>query len=210
MTFTPDQTAALTAPLNSANVLKNPKGFDYIEGWRAIDEANRIFGFAGWDREIVTLEQVGPSYEVNGNHRVAYRATVRVRVYAVDRIIVRDGTGYGSGIVKDLNDAHEGAVKEAETDAMKRAFMTFGNPFGLALYDKSRANVADVAPEPSPELRGLIAAMHDHQTPDALRKWLDASGKPLRAKLPDAEREHFNAAYTAFKAGLGAVATLNS
>ena len=33
--------------------------------------------------------------------------------------------------------------KEAETDARKRALMTFGNPFGLALYDKTQANVAD-------------------------------------------------------------------
>jgi len=35
----------------------------------------------------------------------------------------------------------ESAAKEAETDAMKRALMTFGNPFGLALYDKSKAHV---------------------------------------------------------------------
>ena len=37
-------------------------------------------------------------------------------------------------------DAHESAIKEAETDAMKRALRSFGNTFGLALYDK---NVAD-------------------------------------------------------------------
>ena len=29
----------------------------------------------------------------------------------------------------DLGQAHESAIKEAETDAMKRALMTFGNPF---------------------------------------------------------------------------------
>jgi DNA repair and recombination protein RAD52 len=43
----------------------------------------------------------------------------------------------------DLGQAHESAIKEAETDAMKRALMTFGNPFGLALYDKEQANVCD-------------------------------------------------------------------
>jgi hypothetical protein len=42
----------------------------------------------------------------------------------------------------DLGLAHESALKEAETDAMKRALMTFGNPFGLALYDKEQRNVA--------------------------------------------------------------------
>ncbi|MFM7549233.1 MAG: Rad52/Rad22 family DNA repair protein, partial [Cyanobacteriota bacterium] len=40
---------------------------------------------------------------------------------------------------------HESALKEAETDAMKRALMTFGNPFGLALYDKRQREVSSAA-----------------------------------------------------------------
>jgi hypothetical protein len=28
----------------------------YIEGWHAIAEANRVFGFEGWDRETVVAE----------------------------------------------------------------------------------------------------------------------------------------------------------
>jgi hypothetical protein len=41
-----------------------------------------------------------------------------------------------------LGDAHESALKEAETDATKRALTTFGNLFGLALYDKDQLGVA--------------------------------------------------------------------
>jgi DNA recombination protein Rad52 len=148
--FTQEQINALSAKLDAANVKKNPKGFDYIEGWHAISEANRIFGFDGWNREIVSLAQVAEPYEVNGKKRVAYRATVRITVFAEGKTIIRDGTGYGSGIGQDLNDAHESAVKEAETDAMKRALMTFGNPFGLALYDKTKADV-ERAPPPQPK-----------------------------------------------------------
>jgi recombination DNA repair RAD52 pathway protein len=37
--------------------------------------------------------------------------------------------------------AHELALKGAETDATKRALATFGNPFGLALYDRDRVGV---------------------------------------------------------------------
>jgi hypothetical protein len=44
-----------------------------------------------------------------------------------------------------LGQAHESALKEAETDAMKRALMTFGNPFGLALYDKAQRQVSSAA-----------------------------------------------------------------
>ena len=37
--------------------------------------------------------------------------------------------------------AHELALKGAETDATKRALATFGNPFGLALYDREQIGV---------------------------------------------------------------------
>src|SRR4051812_31969840 len=70
-------------------------------------------------------------------------AKVSIRVQTAGIGVNRDGCGYGSGIDKDIGQAHESAIKEAETDAMKRALMTFGNPFGLALYDKDQANVVD-------------------------------------------------------------------
>lgn len=141
MTFTPEQTAALSAPLDRSRVAQRTQGgsqVSYIEGWHAIAEANRIFGFDAWNRETVDIHQLGEPREVNGKMRVDYMARVRIRVGDV----VRDGCGFGQGIDKDVGQAHESALKEAETDAMKRAMMTFGNPFGLALYDKTQSNVA--------------------------------------------------------------------
>lgn len=114
----------------------------YIEGWHAITEMNAIFGFGAWDRETVELRQLGEPREVDGKIRVEYLARVRITVWGgADGRTVRDGCGFGQGIDKDVGQAHESALKEAETDAMKRAMMTFGNRFGLALYDKSRENV---------------------------------------------------------------------
>lgn len=179
MAFTREQINELEAPLNRANVKKNPKGFDYVEGWHAIAEANRIFGFDGWTREMLRLEQVGPAYEVNGNNRVAYRAVVRITVTAGDRTIIRDGTGYGSGIGKDLNDAHESAVKEAETDAMKRALMTFGNPFGLALYDKTQENVVTAPKAPSLAVTAAQTAITSCNTRAELTTWKAANDAML-------------------------------
>jgi hypothetical protein len=70
---------------------------------------------------------------------------VRVTVHLPSgSIVARDGSGAGHGIDVDLGQAHESALKEAETDAMKRALMTFGNPFGLALYDKEQRAVGEV------------------------------------------------------------------
>ena len=158
--FTPDQIAALSAPLNKAVVAtRSQAGRDlsYIEGWHAIAEANRIFGFGEWDRETVELRQLGEPRMVGDKARVGYSCRVRITVRAGDRTIVREGCGFGSGIDKDVDQAHESALKEAETDAMKRALMNFGNPFGLALYDKTQANVEAAPSAADFAIRALIA-----------------------------------------------------
>jgi len=146
MTFTTHMNAELAKPLDRRHVKPPAPGKygDYVEGWHVIAEANRIFGFDGWSRE--TVDMIETNRELKGDkHHVGYRCKVRVTAHGV----VREGSAFGSGVSKNLGDAIESAVKEAETDAMKRALMTFGNPFGLALYDKSHANVADAPP---PEL----------------------------------------------------------
>ena len=111
------------------------------------------------------LRQLGEPYEVNGKWRVNYSAKVCIRVLVpgdFGTLVSRDGCGFGQGIDKDVGQAHESALKEAETDAMKRALMTFGNPFGLALYDKSRANVqAPPPPTISEEQRSKLALQMD-------------------------------------------------
>lgn len=156
MTFTESIKNELAKPLNKAHVKPPAPGKygEYIEGWRVIDEANRIFGFDGWTRETVELAQVSDAVK-NGKPEIGYRAKVRIVAHGV----TREGTGFGSGVAHSLADAHESAAKEAETDAMKRALMTFGNPFGLALYDKTKANVDNGEPKPDPIDRPAL--IHD-------------------------------------------------
>ena len=73
---------------------------------------------------------------------ITYIARVRITITAGNRTLIREGSGAGYGIDMDQGLAHESALKEAETDATKRALMTFGNPFGLALYDKQQRQVS--------------------------------------------------------------------
>ncbi len=112
----------------------------YIEGWHAVAEANRIFGFDGWDREMIAAECVWQDGR-GATKLCAYTARVRIRVRAGGTIIQRDGSGVGQGSGSTIGEAHESALKEAETDATKRALTTFGNLFGLALYDREQAGV---------------------------------------------------------------------
>lgn len=145
MSFTDEQKKLLAAKLHP-DAIKPAKAFgpkgDYIEGWHAIAEANRIFGFDGWSYDLVNCTCVCQGERAIGKekkpgHSVTYVARVRVRCADVER----EDVGAGHGYDVDLGLAHESAVKEAVTDALKRALRTFGNPFGLALYDKERGNV---------------------------------------------------------------------
>jgi hypothetical protein len=123
----------------------------YLEGWQVIAEANRIFGFDGWQRQTMAVRCVAQAERLIGREQkpgwgVTYTARVRVTVTAGGLPpLIREGSGAGHGIDVDLGQAHESALKEAETDAMKRALMTFGNPFGLALYDKAQRQVSSAA-----------------------------------------------------------------
>lgn len=175
MAFTEIAIKALDAPLDASNVKKREQAgrkFSYIEGWHAIAEANRIFGFDGWTRETVEIRSVsererkiGPSQKDGWS--VSYIAKVRITAHDV----IREGVGSGHGIDADLGLAHESAIKEAETDAMKRALMTFGNPFGLALYDKQQTNVAS---EPSSDelyVKAAFAKIAAFSTCDDINSW---------------------------------------
>ena len=135
MTFTKEQTEQLNQPIDPKVVAFRKQGniqLAYLESWYVINEANRIFGFDGWSSETIQLDCVQ-----SDEFCVTYIAKVRVTVGDVIREGV--GAGHGKGKSVNLGDKHESAVKEAESDARKRAFMQFGSQLGLSLYDRSKA-----------------------------------------------------------------------
>ena len=135
MTFTKEQTEQLNQPIDPKVVAFRKQGnmqLAYLESWYVINEANRIFGFDGWQSETIQLDCVQ-----SDEFCVTYIAKVRVTIGDVIREGV--GAGHGKGKSVNLGDKHESAVKEAESDARKRAFMQFGSQFGLSLYDRTKA-----------------------------------------------------------------------
>src|SRR5215510_2830707 len=104
----------------------------YIEGWHAVSEANRVFGFDGWDRETVASQCIWAK-PFGTKYGAAYLTRVRITVRAGDQRVIREGSGTGEATAASPGLAHEIAAKGAETDATKRALSTFGNPFGLSL-----------------------------------------------------------------------------
>ncbi len=143
MGFTDTQTRQLRAKLDGKRVKTrraNGCTLHYVEGWHVLDEANRIFGFDAWDRQTLRTRCIWTGMREK-QYATAYTAKVRIRVRAGDVIIVREGSGTGEGRGPTPGEAHEIGLKSAETDATKRALATFGNRFGLALYDREQAGV---------------------------------------------------------------------
>ena len=132
----------------------NGRELTYLEGWYAISEANRIFGFDGWSRETIESRCV-LTRENRGTFLVVYTAKVRITVRAAGTTIVREGHGSGEGRGTSPGEVHDIALKAAETDATKRALATFGKPFGLELYRGGKTAVPQ-KPLPSPSMAPAV------------------------------------------------------
>lgn len=145
--------AKLAVPVPNEDVssrTQSGKDMHYIEGYKVIDIANDIFGPLGWSQEIVKFEVIS-SREItrtnqDGTSKVGweYGVSCLMRITINDyvngnivRVSVKEDVGVGTGV--DYNSpvsAYESAAKEAATDAMKRAFRSFGVALGNCLYDK--------------------------------------------------------------------------
>ena len=182
--MTPEQTKMLEAPLDPLHVKKpsgsfGPKG-DYLEGWHVLNELNRVFGFGGWSYTIDLTRDALEKDDTKNQWQAAYTCVCTLKVGDV----TRQDVGFGSGFAKQVGDAIEGATKEAATDALKRAARTFGNVFGLALYDKSRANVQTPPPPTiTDEQRTELMALFD-STGFPSARFLDVSKIKNLSQLP--------------------------
>ena len=142
MGFSSKQVQALRRSLDGRQIRTreaNGRELSYIEGWFTISEANRIFGFDGWSRETIESRCV-LARENRGTFLAVYVAKVRITVQADGAAVIREGHGSGEGRGASPGEVHDIALKAAETDATKRAFATFGKPFGLELYRQNRTS----------------------------------------------------------------------
>ncbi|KGK37246.1 hypothetical protein JL09_g3608 [Pichia kudriavzevii] len=139
--YTPKELEAIRVALNrklGPEYISKRKGpgynsVQYLEGWKAINLANEIFGPTGWNTELREFK-VDYIDERNG--------AISLGLSCIVRVILKDGTfhedvGYGSiENCKGKAMAFDKCKKEAFTDGMKRALRQFGNALGNCLYDK--------------------------------------------------------------------------
>ncbi len=150
----------------------------YIEGWRAIEQANLVFGHDGWGAEVVgeVACRPRPAHSRGGGAPAAvYTATVRVTARGCP-----PHSDVGTAVASDATaEEHAAAAKAAVTDALKRALRHFGERFGNGLS----SGVAGIAPGADPAaLRRRVLEIAASAGSDESRteSWVERRyGRPL-------------------------------
>lgn len=187
------------------------KTLSYLEGHYVIDRLNKAFGHLGWSSRTDRLDcvhqgKVKNKYgkEVYTCHYIA-QVTLSVSIpeelsqkngdkYGMRLYSEHTGTGYGDGSDKENpGKAHELAVKEAETDALKRAAIRFGQSMGLALYDKEQKNVSFSSEKEETDVKVEVTAPPEPKAQESILNLISSTSKVLVAKklttLPELKNE---------------------
>ena len=149
MKLTKEQYEQLLKPLNASRVQqRNQAGnsLSYLEAWDVKAHLIRIFGFGGWSADVLSADLAFEDSEVkDGKTRwsVGYKVIMRLRIHA-DNDFLGDTTyteaAVGFSTQPQRGEAHDMAIKTAESDALKRAAINLGTQFGLSLYDDGNRN----------------------------------------------------------------------
>lgn len=115
------------------------KSLSYVEAWDIKAHLNRIFGFCNWSSDVIESSLAFEEQNGKGNWDVGYKVTLRLRIHGNDPLSMNDATyteaAVGSASLPRRGDAHDMAIKTAESDALKRAAINLGDQFGLSLYN---------------------------------------------------------------------------
>lgn len=180
--------ARLRQPLDAALVAERTTDDGTVlrdlAGWRAIEQANAIFGPDRWGAELVgdvAYRQL-PGGTARGRSAPPgfYTATVRV---AVDGCLPHGDVGTGV-VTEHTAEAHAVACKAAVTDALKRALRHLGTQFGSQLSAGFEGVPIPEAMAPPEELRLRLLEIAASAGADEARtrKWVaQRYGCPLES-----------------------------
>ena len=133
------QIDALLQPIAGARVSQK-QGMSHVEAYDIRRRLTNIFGFGGWSGDVlsdhllyedVQLDKDGRPTRVSVGYRVTYRLQVAGATYT--EVAAGDATNFP---ISKRGDAHDFAVKTAESQALKRCAINLGDQFGLSLYNK--------------------------------------------------------------------------
>lgn len=141
MSLTAEQYNTLMRPLNTTRVAKRSQGgkqLSYLESYDVRAHLIRVFGFGGFDLEMLNSEYMGSrEYAANGKDmvEVIWMAKMQLTIPSLEAVYCEAAVGSASGPASMLGEHHDNALKTAASDALKRCAINLGTQFGLSLYD---------------------------------------------------------------------------
>jgi recombination DNA repair RAD52 pathway protein len=156
VSVTPEQLDVLMKDLTPTRVKSRSQGgatLSYLEAWDVKAMLIRVFGFTGFDAEVLetkVLETIREEATDRNNKAytkvtVSAMCTVRLTIHGAE-IAAPDGTVFrgrdtvftetsaASQTGRDVGEVTDFAIKTAESDALKRCATYLGTQFGLSLY----------------------------------------------------------------------------
>jgi len=136
MTLHPEQTRALMGDLNPHRV-QQIRGNSYLAQHDVRAMLTRIFGFAGWSlRQLHEPRMLFQRERSDGKIAVCYLCSVAIILHLDSGDVEYSGVGTHVSVMGEnaLGDAHDSALKSADSAALKRAAINLGTQFGLSLY----------------------------------------------------------------------------
>ena len=109
------------------------KSLSYLESWDVKAHLIRIFGFGGWSWNVLKAELAFEEQNERGNWNVGYKVIGRLNIHQLGCEYTE--AAVGSASLSQRGEAHDMAIKTAESDALKRAAINLGDQFGLSLYN---------------------------------------------------------------------------
>jgi recombination DNA repair RAD52 pathway protein len=191
MSLAPEQVAQLLKPVNPSRVAYNNKNMAHLPQHDVRAHLIRVFGFGGWETELTSLEliherSVGVDEKSQGRWWVTYRCTMRLSIKDRTGCVIasyEDGATGSAQNQPSPGDAHDNAMKNAISYALKRCAINLGDQFGLSLYNGGQL---------TPLVKGLVTSETDIQ--DGIEQQVaDESEHPVivHEQLKD-EAEHID------------------
>jgi hypothetical protein len=137
-----NQYQQLLKPLNPARIAKRSGGgrqLSYLEAWDVKAHLNRIFGFLNWSADVIESSLAFEEKNEKGQWHIGYKVTLRLSIsnYGFSALghTTYTEAAVGFSTLPSRGEAHDMAIKTAESDALKRAAINLGTQFGLSLYN---------------------------------------------------------------------------
>ena len=140
--LSPEQISYLLYKIKHTRVHTDGKGFAHVEAYDIRAHLNRIFGFARWSAEVIDQQLVfehTTREENRERHTVCYRSIVALTIASPSGHHLATYTEGATGEAinqPSRSAAHDLALKNSQSYALKRAAVNLGDQFGLSLYNK--------------------------------------------------------------------------